>query len=191
MIGLALRLLGLTKWLKEAAGRVFTIARAYPWQAAVLALLVALAWQWHGKGVEHRKYLAERAARAVDRQAYEQASAANLAAQIAQNKAWEAKITTAAKEADHEYAKGLADGRTRAAAYAVSHGVRWQSADRSSAAPAPGEGPVAPDRNGPGEGAVMVSRADFDTLTDNTLRLQAVHVWGWDLIAKKLAEPVQ
>jgi hypothetical protein len=37
---------------------------------------------------------------------------------------------------------------------------------------------------------VAIPRSDFDILTENTLRLQAVHAWGVDLRAKGLAEPL-
>lgn len=47
----------------------------------------------------------------------------------------------------------------------------------------------APDRDGPGADAVVLTRPEFDELVDNTLRLERVRRWGQSLITEGLAIP--
>lgn len=49
MLGIGLKLLGIGKWLSEAAGAAFRWLVRNPWAAAVIALSIALAWTWHGR----------------------------------------------------------------------------------------------------------------------------------------------
>ena len=51
MIGFGLKLLGMGKWLSEAAGALARWVGRHPWPAAVIALLLVLALTWHGKAV--------------------------------------------------------------------------------------------------------------------------------------------
>lgn len=56
-----------------------------------------------------------------------------------------------------------------------------------SASPSP-VGP-APDRDGPGEDAVVLTRPEYQDLVDNSLRLEQVRLWGESLIVAKRAIP--
>ena len=70
MLWLGLKLLGIGRWLKEAAGALFGLIRRYPWPTLVIALLLALAWTWHGKTSALGQRDAAIAGRVADRKAY-------------------------------------------------------------------------------------------------------------------------
>ena len=50
MLGFGLKLLGIGKWLADAARAIIRWMLLHPWQAAFVALLLACGWLWHGKG---------------------------------------------------------------------------------------------------------------------------------------------
>ena len=115
------------------------------------------------------------------------ASDANLAAAIAQVKAVEAKSAALAKDNQiHEQ-----DIRRDYGARSIVYADRMR-ADKvcGRTAPAPAQDNPAPVDNSPGQDAIVVSRDDFDILTENTIRLKAAHDWGFALVKEGLAEPV-
>lgn len=166
------------------------VALRHPWQAAVIAILCLSAWLWHGKASEHRRYLAERAGRAADRADYEQASAANLAAQIAQRRAWEAKSALTARTADNAFEQDRPLRRSLIA----DHADRMR-ADKvcSSAASAAAETATAEAGDGPGvlPRMVAVPRDEYEGLAENTRRLDEIrNVWAAGLLRDGLAVEV-
>ncbi|MBS4048061.1 MAG: hypothetical protein KG075_17075 [Alphaproteobacteria bacterium] len=75
MVMLALKLLGLWRWLREALSALLSLAGRYPWQAALIASLCLSGWLWHGKGKALAERDAARATLASERQTYRRAMA--------------------------------------------------------------------------------------------------------------------
>lgn len=179
-----LKLLGIGKWLKEAATALLSLAGRYPWQAACIALLCLSAGLWRGN-VKRDHIIAAKDAEIAQR---DKQYAANLAAQIEQTRQWEAKSEQAAKDVDNAYEQGRADRGALIAAHADS--VRADKVCRRYTAPA-AEAPTAPPADGPGDlsGMVVVPRDEYETLAENTRRLDwIVNVWVPELEAKGVAE---
>ena len=183
-----LRLLGIGKWLHSAAGSLFSAVRAYPLQAALIAAVLACGWLWHGWSHEKAKHLADNDRFTAQIFAMDSASKANAAELIARNKAWEAKTDTLAKDNRNVEA----DLRARYGALNVAYADRMRT-DKVCVRPTTpaGQSDPAPIGDSAGPSAVMVSRADFDILTGNTARLEAVHDWGEQLIQAGLAVPAR
>ena len=182
-MGFVLSLLGIGKWLREAATALLRLAGRYPWQAALIASLCLSGWLWHGNTKRDRVIAGWQAAS----KAWEAASDANAAKAIAQVKAVEAKSAALAKDNQiHEQ-----DIRRDYGARSIVYADRMR-ADKvcGRTAPAPAQDNPAPVDNSPGQDAIVVSRDDFDILTENTIRLKAAHDWGLALVKEGLAEPV-
>lgn len=170
---------GVLKRLLGAATALFDFARRNPWQAAVIALLLALAWTWHGKS----KAIEQRDAWII---AFDKQKAAYIAAQkeaeanaIAAKLAQEAKDEQRRKDADNALKQDMADDRRRADAYA--NRMRCQaprSAPSGANLPSATEAPQVD--NGPGDFAELVgiTRTDFNVCTVNSRRLQNAHDWA-------------
>lgn len=176
---LALRLLGLGSWLKNAALSAFGLIRAYPLQTALIVALVAAGWQWRGK--QHA--LAELAAM----QAAQVTATEN---QIAVNHAPAAKSQAIAERSETDATEYYAKGRAAGLAYANAYPVRAKEGCASNP-DLPGTDNPAPHDDGQGDAADMValSRADFDTLTGNSLRLAKVQQDAQSLIDAGVAIP--
>lgn len=181
MTWLAIKLFfgGVLKRLLGAATALFDFARRNPWQAAVIALLLALAWTWHGKS----KAIEQRDAWIV---AFDKQKAAYIAAQkaaeakaIAAKLAQEAKDEQRRKDADNALKQDMLDDRRRTDAYASR--MRYK-APRS--APSGTDLPSTPEAtsisDGPGDFAELVgiTRTDLDLCTVNSRRLQNAHDWA-------------
>lgn len=136
--------------------------------------------QANAEGESHRQTKANYTA--AQKQAADKARDARLAT--------ERQLARIAKEADD--ANEDAD-RWRAAARRFADAGGLQGGSGSALAGSRGAAGTCPeDRlaqggDGPGGAAVLLSRAAFDTLTDNTDRLLRVHAWGDRLIADGLA----
>ena len=156
--------------------------RRYKAFALAIPLLFALALS-HCSDKRHTRQRDE--ARAVN-VALIDAAKKNAAAAVAQVKAVEAKYTIAAKENDRAEQTLRRDLGALAAANADR--MRADKVCRSYAA-APSQGPTAPVDHGPGPDAIILERRDYDTLIENTLRLEAVHQWGEGLVKDGLAVP--
>ena len=197
-------LIAIGRWLLGGAGSLLGSAlglvKRYPWQTACLALVLAC---WHlsaGKaeaeaGRDKAKAAAtanaellrvERVARGVDRAEWEKASAlaeAQWAKTLADAKT-AARIK--AEKADHDYKLALEDQRARDDVYARRMRFDVQAAAFAAAAggaASPAEGTAqaagaAQDADRPGADAVVVERADFDILIENTRRLIVAHDWA-------------
>lgn len=93
-----------------------------------------------------------------------------------------------AERADHE---DLDAARAAAARFAdarrVQDGATRSAGSPASSAGAASQADAAPRSDGPGADAVVLSRAEFDQLTGNTLRLEQVRRWGQSLVDAGLA----
>lgn len=180
MIALALKLLGIGRWLREAAGRVFSAAMRHPWEAALIAALVACGWLWWGKS----SALAERdEARAELVTLTDEFKAAQAAAALAQRNA------DLANEA-------LQDERNRITAYVAKaaetarRDAVGRYADRMRIAPdcrpasAPGvpENPGKPDGETGAPELVAITRADLDALTFDAVQGAVRYEWLKSLV---------
>ncbi len=152
-------------------------------------LLLAALW-WRGS---HYRDDRDRWREAFSAQ--KQATIATAAA--ARAKAVAARISTEntyaelARRADNADAE-IDDLRTRARRYADARRLRPESAGNARGGPAAaGEAGVAESGDGPGgdAGLLVVTRADFDILVENTARLKRVNTWGRDMIDAGLAIP--
>lgn len=179
-------LLGAAKWVREAAGALFSLIGRYPLHAALLASLCLAGWLWRGK----QSALTERdAARAETAQVITAGQQA-LAAQIKLHDETKAAYAAKAKEADHAHEIELAAASDRTERFIAAGGVRKACGSRTSVASAPAESAVAESGDGQGlpPGLVAVTPADVRLCTANSLRLKAVHDWGEGLRAAGLAE---
>ena len=174
-----LRLLGFASWLKNAALSAFRFAGRYPWQAALIVALVAAGWQWRGK--QHA--LAQLAA-------MEAAQTVATENQIAVNHAPAAKSQAIAERSNADAPEYYARGRAAGLAYANAHRVRTEACSPVNPG-LPGTDNPAPvnDRSGPDASMVALSRADFDVLTGNSLRLAKVQQDAQSLIDAGVAIP--
>lgn len=157
-------------------------ANALPWLKAnwrpiILIALVAGLWlRGNLLGADRDKW------RKV---ALDQQTAFNHAAIEAAQKAeadriaTEAKSASNARKADNVIPPSVTHQRAAADRYADAHRLRPEADCRlSGPAGAPPANGAAPDRDGPGPDAVVIPRADFEQLRDNTLRLERVRLWG-------------
>jgi len=170
-------------WLVYARSvflRIFKVAMAYPWQAALIAALCLSLWLHWGKQ-DAQATIAKRDATITQMEA---ASKIATAAQIALNKAVTDKQTQIARltDANETNRRNVAD---RSSDYARRMSAK--SYCREASATTKSDSAKGGDR--PSAHAVVVSRADFDILTGNTARLIDVKAWGDDLVKAGLAVP--
>lgn len=101
---------------------------------------------------------------------------------LAAKQATEARYRTLAQETDHEAETALADARSRADLYAKRMSPKAFCVPSSgTSSPSGGGGPESPDRSGEDAGMVALSRPDFDTLIENTIRLNEAQRWALSL----------
>lgn len=166
-------------WLRKAARAAIDIARRYPLQAALIALLCFSGWLWHGKG----KALAER-----------DAARAEIAAMVEANKV-ATERANAARAATEKLSKELADATDQHAADldAIS---RRTLADRmrAKAHRCDASGAIAaavPDGSqvdlGDNSGGVYFTAAEADNLRRHEVRSVTCSAWARGLIAEGLA----
>lgn len=161
---------------------------------AALALFSALCWYKWGywknvAGVLRIDLEDVRALRRADRANYENAQAAAKALAEAQKAKDAAQYQSIAERTDN--AQEATQRRAAADRYAranrVRKGTATASSDAGGTSRAGSTSPAAVD-NGPGADAdVVVSRTDFDTLVNNTIRLKQAHDYGNELIVAGLA----
>lgn len=172
-------------WLLTAWGgvkRLYGIAVAYPLQAALIVAVAASLWLWSGK----QDALATITKRDATITQMAAASKIATAVQLALNKAVTDKQTQIARltDANETNRRDIAD---RSRAYAG----RMRADDYCRKASATPESDIAQGGDSPDPDAVVVGRADFDILTDNTARLLDVKAWADRLIGEGLAVPVE
>ena len=193
--GLAIKLFlgGLLKRLINAATALLGIVGRYPWQAACIALLCLSAWLWHGKGVEHRRYLAERGGRAADRHAFEQAQIEAQAKQDKQDAANFASQQAANDEQRKDHAKLEAARGDAVARFIAPRRVRGPEA--SSGSPSGAGVAAVPDSPGspvdgqPTSDLVAVKPEDIDAWSKVELQNADRGAYLRGLIEQGLAVP--
>lgn len=79
--------------------------------------------------------------------------------------------------------------RTAADRFADANSVRRVCGGRTRQPGTTPEDRPAPDRDGPGTDAVLLTRPEYDEFVSNTLRLERVRQWGQSLIDEGLAIP--
>ena len=172
---LLLKLLGITRWLKEAIWRVAGIAGRYPWQAALIASLCLSGWLWRGK----QSALAERDAARDETARVITAGQQALAAQIKLHDETKAAYAAKAKEANDDYAKDLAAASTAADRYANANRVRKVCVSRPSETSGPAEDNHSAVPEVPAaETLVAITRADFDKCTALYPYANGAYKWG-------------
>jgi len=123
----------------------------------------------------------------TQKSAYQAAQAAARAKAEAQKAKDEVRYRELAERADH-VDQQIADLRAASQRYAQSHSLRnikARTADGAAGrAGSSGSSGAASGGDRPGADTdVVVPRADFDKLVDNTIRLKQVNEWGQSLIA--------
>lgn len=161
------------------------------WRYAVMGILaLALAFTWHSRnswkdeaGQWHSAYDAQKSA-------YIAVQAAARAKAEAQKVKDESRYQALAERADNAEQE-ISEIRAAAERYARANSVHARakaSHGAAGGAGSSGAGGAAASGNGPGDDAsVVVERADFDVLVENTIKLKQVHDWGNDLLAEGLA----
>lgn len=179
-------------WLKGAAGALFGIIRRYPCQMALLALCGLSLWLWQGKASALRDRDSAIVALADQAKAYKAAQAEAAAKAIAAREADERRTTDLAERTDHAKDRLLADARARAADFARRNRLLQAAGGASCRPAAPGQddAPQDPDRPGDAAEMVIVPRNDFDTLTENSIRLEAAHDWAKALVKNGYATEI-
>ena len=168
-------------WLlyaKSVFSRIFKVALAYPWQAALIAALCLSLWLHCGK----QDAIATIAKRDATIVAMTKASEEARAAQIALNKQVTDKQTEIARltDANEKNRRNVAD---RSGDYAR----RMSAKSYCREAGATTKSDSAQGSDSTSADAVVVSRADFDILTGHTARSLDVKAWGDRLIGEGLA----
>lgn len=178
-VNLALKLLGLYRWLKSALSALLSLAGRYPWQAALIVALVACGWLWHGKG----NALAERDAARADL-ATITAAQKEAAAKAKQARADAEKLTKDLAHATDQHAADL-DAISRRA---LADRMRGQAARCASGGTVAAAVPDNPESNpGADTGGVYFTAAEADLLRKHEVRSTACHAWGEALVDMGLA----
>lgn len=172
----------------SALGAVWRFITANPWRTAALALSLIYVWQGHKIKVtaadldQARSALVEeQSGRLADR--HQWAAASELSARI-----WGAALAEQRLQFQQERDKADEKAQQLVAGYAARADDYARRMRFSALCPAAGgatgqssgaqQGHAAQGADRPGADAVILSRADFDILNDNTRRLKAAHDWA-------------
>lgn len=175
----------------SALGGIWGFIVQNPWRFAALALGLVYFWQAHlvthtqMQRDEAQAALAqEKTGRLADRAAWEQASEAA-------SRLWEAALADQRLQFQQEKDKADEKAQQMVAGYAARADDYARRMRFSALCPAAGsatgqssgaqQGHAAQGADGPGADAVILSRADFDILNDNTRRLKAAHDWALEV----------
>ena len=150
-------------WLNKARVVLWGAISRYPLQAALIALMCLSGWLWHGKHTAQEELAAMK-----------RASVEAGKAQAAVNHAPAAKSQAIAEKSNADAQDYYAKGRAAGLAYADAHRVPRPCPASPASVPGTDHAASLNDRSGDAPGMVAVSRADFDTLTGNSLRLAKV-----------------
>lgn len=176
---LALKLLGIWRWLKSGLSALLSLAGRYPWQAALIASLCLSGWLWHGKD----KALAERDAARADL-ATITAAQKEAAAKAKQARADAEKLTKDLAHATDQHAADL-DAISRRA---LADRMRAKAPRCASSGPV---APALPDgaQGDPGSdtGGVYFTAAEADNLRRHEVRSTSCEGWARGLIAEGVA----
>lgn len=160
--------------------------------ALILAALVAATLHYRHDARSWREVATTwRTAFHSQKAAYVSAQAAARDKAEAQRIREQSRFDTLAERADSNE-RQIDELRTAAADYARRNSLRTRTAAAQGAAGRTGaerKGDAAESGDGAGgDAAVVVGRADFDRLVENTVRLKQVHDWGEDLLREGLAQ---
>lgn len=163
-------------WAKKALTALADLARRYPREAAIIALLCLCGWLWHGK------------TRADDRtRAIVAASERAEADMLAAIKAQQDGYNILAKEADREHTQALADAGNRTDRFIAANRVRPETCQPDRAAEASqGDAATAPQVT-PAD-AVLVEAADVRACSAAAVYAQSSYEWAQGMVAKGLAK---
>lgn len=169
-------LLAALGWAKKALTAILDLARRYPREMAIVALLCLAAWLWQGWNKAN-------AYSAALISASDKASAA-FRAQI---KAQQDSYNILAKETDREHKKALADAGDRTDRFIAANRVRPQACrpDRATQA-SQDQAAAAPQVSAPD--AVLVDASDVRACSAAAVYAQSSYEWAQGLVAKGLAE---
>ncbi|GEM_PF-6536961 len=174
-------------------GSAVKLVRDNPWQCA-LGFALGVAWWQSDRADQWQAHsLTEAANHRQTKENYRAAQAEAKAKAVAARLETERRYAALAKEADdaNENADRWRDAARR---YADAGGLRVHAGTGAggtgSGAGASGADRVATGDDGPGQAPVVLSRADFDTLTENTGRLLILHDLGVSWMAEGLAVPL-
>lgn len=196
MTWLAIKLFlgGALKRLLSLLGTVADFARRYPWQAACIALLLALAWQTRGKSnaIEERD-IARAETRAIVAE-YEKAQLLAAAKQANADRREFALKSSLAEKADALSRSVAVASRSAVAAYARAHPVSLCRQAPDSAASGPGDINVPGYPGQPSDGTeggelVAITRADLDILAEEAMQGAVRHRFLRSLVDAGLAIP--
>lgn len=163
-------------WAKAALTAILDLARRYPREMAIVALLCLAAWLWQG-------WNKAEAYSAALISASDKASAA-FRAQI---KAQQESYNILAKETDREHKKALADAGDRTDRFIAARRVRPETCGAASPPQASqGEDPRAPEA-APAD-AVLVEAGDVRACSAAAVYAQSSYEWGQKLLRDGLAE---
>ncbi len=176
---MTLWLLGALGWLRKAAGAALDVARRYPLQAALIALLCLSGWLWHGKGKALAERDAARAEIAAVIEAQKQATAAALAA-----RAKTEKLTKDLAHATDQHAADLDAISRRALADRMRGQAPRCASGGAVAAAVPDSAQGDP---GADTGGVYFTAAEADLLRRHEVRSFACEGWGRSLIEAGVA----
>lgn len=181
-----LGILGAGKWL-------LAILKTIPWQVyAVVGGVLAILFAWHAVYVSsfNKGYNVAWAHEQQMLTKVRKASQQALQAQIEANHRPAVISAQIAETSNVESKEYYERGRRAGIEYAAAHRVRGEAGSAGGVASVPGTDQAAEKHDGSGQLAdmVAVTRADFDTLTGNSLRLAKVHQDAAELIAAGVAE---
>lgn len=164
------------------------MAKIFGGASVLLLVALALTFSWGKAG--WRTADSYKLAHRLQKEAYVSAEAAARDKALAQKIRTENRYAELARKADNAESELDSALRDAAARFAAARGVRAE-APRCAAGgtSAPGQGDPAPDRDGPGADAVVLTKPEYETFVANTLRLERVRRWGETLKLEKLALP--
>lgn len=166
---IALKLVGIWGWLKQAAVGAFRWALAHPWQAVAILAVAGLFWQQHR--VERRdETIAARDATITD--------------MTAKAKAARASSVTIAKESDKAHETRVADNRTATGKFIASNRVRSKAC---VSAPTEDQG-AGPSQEPAPLPFVAMSEPDVKTCGDLQSYAESAYEWAQKLKAAGLAD---
>ncbi len=175
---LALKLLGLWRWLKSGLSALLSLAGRYPLAAALIASLCLSGWLWHGKG----KALAERDAARADL-ATITAAQKEATQKAKQARADAEKLTKDLAHATDQHAADL-DAISRRA---LADRMRGQAARCGGGTVAAALPDSAQSDPGADTGGVYFTAAEADLLRRHEVRSTACAAWGQALIEAGVA----
>lgn len=163
-------------WVKTALTALLDLARRYPREVAIVALLCLSAWLWHGKT------RADERTRAIVAAA--ERSEKDMMAAI---KRQQDRYNTLAKETDDAHKQALADAGDRTDRFIAARRVRPETC-RAIEAPATGQGEAAGAPQAAPADAVLVEAGDVRACSAAAVYAQSSFEWGQKLLRDGLAE---